>query len=161
MPISVNVMRCRASRARPSAAALLLIAVISAAATESNPIIKARQENFKTLGRTAKALGDQIGRSSPDWVTIAENAKTVEQLATELPDWFPSGTGPQPGVKTGATLAIWTRPQEFKLAAQSFAEHAKRLMQVVQTNDLAAARIQGKALADTCHTCHHGFRTHD
>lgn len=84
MPISVNAMRCRANRARPSATALLLIAVISAAATESNPIIKARQENFKTLGRTAKALGDQIGRSSPDWVTITENAKTVEQLTAMI-----------------------------------------------------------------------------
>jgi cytochrome c556 len=27
--------------------------------------------------------------------------------------------------------------------------------------DLASARIQGKALADTCHACHHDFRTHD
>jgi cytochrome c556 len=73
----------------------------------------------------------------------------------------PPVLGPQPGVKTDASLAIWTRPQEFKVAAQSFAEHAQRLMQAVQTHDLASARIQGKALADTCHACHHDFRTHD
>ena len=38
MPISVNAMRCRATRARPSATALLLIAVIRAELKLSSPV---------------------------------------------------------------------------------------------------------------------------
>jgi cytochrome c556 len=76
-----------------------------------------------------------------------------------LPDWFPAGSDPASGVKTNAREAVWTKPQEFKQAADSFAIEAAKMTQLAPAAGIAASRAQGKVLTETCRTCHRNFRS--
>lgn len=61
----------------------------SAGASGIAQIIHARQNHFRTLGRTAKSIRDQAGRSHPNWAVVEADADRVERLASALPSWFP------------------------------------------------------------------------
>lgn len=122
------------------------------------PIVHARQSHFKALGRAAKSLRDQIGRSEPDWSVVASDASEIERLAAALPSWFPEGSGRGHGVKTRARAAIWAKPQEFGQAARRLLNRAQDLTRAAATRDPRALALRTRALGQACGSCHRRFR---
>ena len=141
-------------------AALVISAVGSAGAAGIPQIVHARQGHFKTLGRTAKSLRDQIWRSHPVWTVVANDANRIERLASALPSWFPAGSGKGHGVRTRASATIWSQPQLFARAAQRLLNRAKDLNRAATSRNLRALRLRTRALGQACASCHRRFRAH-
>ena len=141
------------------AAAVMVALSAKAYAAGEGPTIKARQENFKTLGRTTKALAQELARTAPDRTAVDKDAKTIQALAVALPDWFPGGSGPGAGAKTNAKSDVWARTEEFRKASDEFASNANGLARIAAAGDLVAVRRQAKLLSASCSDCHHEFRS--
>ncbi len=139
--------------------ALLAIAMAGSAGAAGLPqIVHARQAHFKALGRAAKSLRDQIGRSHPDWSLVASEASRIQHLASALPSWFPAGSGKGHGVKTRAGAAIWARPHEFARAAQTLLNRAQNVTRAAASHDPRALALGSRALGQSCGGCHRRFR---
>jgi cytochrome c556 len=142
------------------ATALMIGLAGRAGATGVPQIIRARQGHFKTLGRAAKSLRDQIWRSLPNWNVVTNDTHQIERLAAALPSWFPSGSGKGHGVRTRARAAIWSQPRLFARAAQRFLNRAKGVDQAAASRNLRALRVRIRGLGQTCASCHRRFRAH-
>lgn len=121
-------------------------------------IIKMRHDRLKDLGVEAKAIGGQAKSGTLDRAIMTEAAKKIAATAHEIQTWFPKGSGPESGVKTLAKPDIWTKPDEFKAAADAFAPAADKLVEVVANGDAPAIFAQLQATGKTCHDCHKPFR---
>lgn len=141
-------------------AALVIGAVGTASAAGIAQIVHARVSHFKTLGRTAKSLRDQIWRSHPNWNVVADDARQIERLAAALPSWFPAGSGKGHGIRTRTSAAIWSQPQLFARAAQRLLNRAKDVDQAAASRNLQTLRMRTRALGQACASCHRRFRAH-
>ncbi|MBW8077407.1 MAG: hypothetical protein GJU76_04890 [Gallionella sp.] len=141
-------------------AAVLLGAIGNARAAGLAQIVHARQEHFRMLGRTAKSLRDQLDRSRWNWTAIGDDAQALERLASQLPNWFPPGSGQGHGVKTRASAAIWQNPQAFAQAAPMLLFRAQGLTQAAAHHDRGALMMNARALGHACGSCHSRFRAH-
>lgn len=143
-------------------AGLVLAASASAvAAADMAGVVKARQAHYKEMGRAAKGIADAVGSSSPQLPAIQAYARQIDQLAPQIPSWFPAGSGPEAGVKTGAKPDIWTRNAEFRSDAAAFAAEAHKFDQVAARGDIGAIRAEFPVLGKACKTCHESFRARD
>lgn len=131
------------------------------AAADMTGVIHARQAHYKEIGKATKGLSDSLNSPSPQLPAIQAYARQIDQLAPQIPSWFPAGSGPEAGVKTGAKPDIWAKSTEFKAAAATFATEAHRLDQVAAAGDLNAVRAEFPALGKACKTCHESFRQKD
>jgi len=129
-----------------------------AAADDAGGVIKARHEHFKQVGTAMKGLMDELKSSSPAIVQVRLYAKRLDDLAPQVPSWFPAGSGPESGQKTHAKAAVWEKPEEFKKDAEAFALEAHKLDQVAANGDLNAISAQAQAVGKACKTCHQTFR---
>lgn len=159
---TMSNLATRNGRFRPRmlliSAALVIGAVGSAGAAGIPQIVHARQSHFKTLGRTAKSLRDQIWRSRPNWTVVANDVNQIERLAFALPSWFPAGSGKGHGVRTRASAAIWSQPQLFARATRTLLNRAKDLNRAATSRDLRALRLRTRTLGQACASCHRRFR---
>ena len=121
----------------------------------------ARHESFEGLGDAMKAAGDELKKNVPDMAVVRTNAEKIDELAGKLPTWFPSGSGPQDGMKTDTLEAVWTKPAEFKQAADNFAAEASKFRVATVAGDVAAIGGGMKALGGTCKACHDKFKAKD
>ena len=142
------------------AATLSLAVAASAGVIDARQVVKARKEHLKALGRSMKSLRDEADSWHPNWVSIEKSAAAVAKGATDLPTWFPAGSGSGAGVKTKALAAIWLKPAEFQTASRAFATQADKLVDVAKTHDAGSVRRQAKAVGRTCGGCHRHFRAH-
>jgi cytochrome c556 len=136
------------------------IATVALAATPQE-VIQARQANFKAIGKANKAVQDELRKPAPDVAVIRINARQLVTLSAQLPRWFPQGTGPETGVKTGALPAVWAKKAEFRRAAVNFNKAARTLEAAAARADVAAVTASGRALGPTCKGCHESFRAKD
>ncbi len=141
-------------------AVLVMGAAGSAGASGIAQIIHARQNHFRTLGRTAKSIRDQAGRSHPNWAVVEADADRVERLASALPSWFPAGSGQGHGVRTRARPAIWAEPRQFARFARRLLHRAQQLRQAAASHDVRALRLRARSLGRGCDSCHRRFRAH-
>jgi cytochrome c556 len=135
-------------------------ATVALAATPQE-VIQARQANFKAIGKANKAVQDELRKPAPNIALIRANARQLVNLSAQLPRWFPRGTGPETGVKTGALPAVWTKRAEFGTAAVNFNKAARSLEAAASQADVAAVIASGRALGPTCKGCHESFRAKD
>ncbi len=147
-----------------AATSLILISAVAHAQT-STPgmvdVIKARHDKYKQIGRATKAIGDELKTPAPSVPAIQGYAKQIDALAPQVLIWFPKGSGPEAGVKTGAKAEIWLNPDEFKRDAISFAGAAHKFDTVAATGDLNQIKAQFQDLGQTCKTCHQAFRARE
>lgn len=137
-----------------------LAATVAVAATPKQ-VIEARQGNFKKIGKSTKAIFDELRKPAPDMAVFHANGPVFVQLSSQLPRWFPKGTGPEAGVKTGAKPDIWAKPAEFRTAAVNFNNAARAFNAAAIKGDGAAVGAAARALGGTCKGCHDNFRTED
>jgi cytochrome c556 len=143
-----------------------LALLVAAAATplwaaDVATVIAQRHDHFKTIGKAAKGISDELKTSAPSKPKIQDYAKQIDALAPQVPAWFPAGSGPDSGQKTHAKAAIWQKPEEFKKDAVAFADAAHKLDAAASMGDLAAVKMQMAAVGQTCKTCHQAFREKD
>lgn len=120
--------------------------------------IEARQKSLKEMGAAMKTISDQMKSGAPALDQIRPAVQTIKTHSTELPTWFPAGTGPESGVKTEALAKIWEDQPTFQAAAQRLADEAAKLSDVATGEDIAAVGAQVGATGAACKNCHENFR---
>jgi cytochrome c556 len=141
--------------------ALALLGTGAASLASPGETIHAREANFKQLGKGLKATMDQLKGRSPDLAVIRAAAAQIVPAAQRVPTLFPKGTGPESGVKTEALPEIWTRPAEFRAAADKLATAATAFKAAADSGDLARIKSATASLGGTCKGCHDPFRAKD
>jgi cytochrome c556 len=145
-------------------AALVAVTLAAGAAFAAGPgspgakQIATREAHFKQLGGAFKAINDELKKDAPDQAVVASNAQKAKALAGNLPSWFPKGSGPEAGVKTGAKADIWRDPQGFAAAASRLQVETSKLAQFAQAGDMNAVKAQVRATGGACKNCHDKFR---
>lgn len=124
-------------------------------------LIKVRQQNYKQIGRSSKAIFDELKTAQPNMALIQTSARNIATLAHQLPTWFPAGTGPEAGVKTAALPAVWQRRPEFLKAAANFDAAASMLSAAGARGSVADIQAAADAMGGTCKACHQTFRAKD
>ena len=143
-----------------AAAAIVLAGFAGESLAQQDPaaIAQARHEHFKQIGAAAKGISDQLKSGKPVTADVQAYAKRINDLAPQLPSWFPAGTGPDAGIKTHAKAEVWKKPDEFKADAHAFAVEAHKLNVAAMSGDMAAVGAQMNAVNKACKTCHMTFR---
>lgn len=136
--------------------AVLAAAPASAGAPEQ---VRSRIDTYRELGAAFKAVNDGLRSSEVQTVLIAQSARQIRNVAQAQYTLFPAGTGPSSGLKTSARAEIWTQAPRFKAAQDAFARAANGFQLAVNKRDVAAMRVQAKALGATCKGCHESFRS--
>ncbi|WP_051362216.1 c-type cytochrome [Solimonas soli] len=127
-------------------------------APEIKQAMEARHEGFETIGDSMKKIGDTLkggGQLDPE---LAAAAKKINELAPQTKTWFPAGSGPETGRKTGAKAEIWAQPEVFAEKRDAFIAAAARLAQLADANDAAGFATQAGELGQACKGCHDQFR---
>ena len=120
----------------------------------------ARHEHMEALGKAFKALDKEAKTSAPDAAAMAASVTTIDDLARQLPDWFPAGSGPQDGVKTHAKPEVWTDFAAFAEKAQHLQDAASALRAAAPAG-VDAMRAKMNDVGDSCGACHKQFRAKD
>lgn len=139
----------------------LLLALCStafAASAAVNSAFQDRKDNFTAMGRSMKAITDELKRPTPNSATIKANARALARSAPKVAGYFPKGTGPEAGVKTDALPSIWQKPAEFKSTAARLVQATQALEAAAGVGDIAATRTAVGAVGQTCKSCHDNFR---
>ena len=101
----------RVLNSKPIAAlALALIAMPLLAAPADQ--LRVRIDGLRELGAAFKAVNDGLRGPEPQTILIQQSARQIRNAANAMPNWFPAGSGPQPGLKTAA------KPEEICCSLQ-------------------------------------------
>jgi cytochrome c556 len=120
--------------------------------------VAARQANFKQLGGAFKAINDQLKSGAPDLAVIKASAQKMKDLAAQEPTWFPAGSGPEAGVKTGARPEIWSDAAGFAAAVKQLQGETAKLAAAAASGDLGAVKAQVPPTGKACSNCHDKYR---
>ena len=137
--------------------AFFVVAAFAHDAAGANDVQKARHDHFHDIGDNFKAVRDQSKAATPDWAAMEKAAGTVVTLSSELPKWFPKGSGTEAG-KTRALPEVWSKPDDFAAAAKKFADATPKLLAAAKTKDVAQVNAAFKEVGGACKNCHDTFR---
>lgn len=147
---------------RTVVACLTVLAALSIApklrALDAEAVEKTRLDFFKSMGKPAKALGEELKKPDAALAEIRRLAAEIDAAAPHLQEHFPAGSGPDKLAKTRVKAEIWAKPEEFRKDAEGLAQAAHDLVQVAQKDDVAAAKKAADTLFGACKTCHETFR---
>lgn len=142
------------------AAAVTLIAMAAPASAQfakPEDAIKYRQSALSVMGTHFGRLGAMANGKVPfDAKAAADNAAVVSEMA-KLP-WAAFGTGTDKGGNTKAKPEIWTEQAKFKEGGDKLILESGKLAAATKTGNLDALKTAFAATAETCKSCHDGFR---
>jgi cytochrome c556 len=118
----------------------------------------ARHENFKAQGAAFKAVLDELKKDAPDQAVLKSNAAKLKASSTELPSWFPKGSGPESGVKTDAKAEVWSDAAGFAAAANRLQVEVSKFQQLATAGDVAGMKAQSRVVGGACKNCHEKYR---
>ena len=136
---------------------LPLVLCASAAVAAPADVVRTRIAGFRELGAAFKAINDGL-RAEPQTILIQQSARQVRNAASQMPTWFPAGSGPQLGVKTAAKPEIWSQSAKFQAAQNAFIGQAGKFQLAANSGNVAAMRLEARRLGATCKGCHDSFR---
>lgn len=120
-------------------------------------LIEQRHDNYERIGDAMRTITRELRTGSPNFGQLRQNSATIAELAPQVQDWFPQGTGPDVG-ETEARVEIWQNPEDFAQRARNFNQAAQQFDRVAQTDDLDAIRAAHRELGATCKACHDTYR---
>lgn len=120
--------------------------------------VRTRVDGYRELGAAFKAVNDGLRSPQPQTVLIQMSARQIRNAATQQYNWFPAGSGPQPGVKTAAKPEIWAQGARFRQLQDGFAAQAAAFQRAATGGDAAAMRAAARSLGGSCKACHDQFR---
>lgn len=139
-------------------AAACMQAFIATADQTGQQAVDARQHNLKDLGGAFKAVRDQTRKAQPDMTQVAQAAEQIEQLAGDMPRWFPKGSEPSEDLETDAKKEIWSDPKGFDTVLKNFQKEAPKLLAFAKANDVDGLKKQVGVVGGTCKGCHDKYR---
>ncbi|MGN6183977.1 MAG: c-type cytochrome [Thermoanaerobaculia bacterium] len=142
-------------KTRPVFLCALLFSAVSLNAGEAD-VVKYRQALMKSMAGYMNAM-TSITKGAPFKSDLASHAAAVKELARQMPSMFTAGTSPDK-VATDALPEVWTKPAQFKAAAQKLETEAGKMQQLAKTNDMKAIATQLDAMKKACGACHDTFR---
>ena len=123
-------------------------------------VIKTRQAAMMILQNSLVGIGNIAQGKISNTDHLAAYATALAQISPLIGDLYPAGTGPDSGVKTRATAAIWDDAAGFQAAIDKNTELSNALLAAAQSGDVGAV---GAALGDLgrngCGACHTNFRS--
>lgn len=123
--------------------------------------VRTRIGAYRDLGTQFKSINDSLRSPTPQPAVLRAAVQKIRSAATQQYNWFPAGSGPQPGIKTAAKPAIWAQAAQFRQAQNAFAAQATALERAVIGGNIAAMRSAARSLGATCKGCHDQFRSDD
>lgn len=124
--------------------------------------IEQRQENFKAIGDSFKAIREQLETDAPDFAVITPAAADINERLQRLPDLFPEGTSMEAGYDTEALATIWEDPEGFAEVAEQAVAASGDMMAAAATGDPEAVGGQvGNLGLNACKACHDKYRVDD
>jgi cytochrome c556 len=148
---------------RGTLGAVLAIALIgtigSAAAVDSDAVLKERQATMKEQGKDLGRIKDFV-EGKGDQAGAQAGAKDLTETTRKIPDLFPAGTDKaSPDGDFRPKPAIWTDWDKFLDAQKMAAAKADALFAAVKTGDKAAIQAAFADLGKNgCGNCHKNFR---
>ena len=140
-----------------AATLFVLAAPASAQFAKAEDAIKYRQSALTVMGTHFSRIGAMVNGKVPfDAKVAADNAAIVADMA-KLP-WVAFGPGTDKGGNTKAKPEIWTEQAKFKESADKLVATSDKLAGAAKTGNLDALKTAFSATADTCKSCHDGFR---
>lgn len=136
----------------------LFIALLSVAATQAfaaDPIAE-RQKIFKQYKNTFGQMGKIVKGETPyNKDQFAKLAAQMDTLAGQPWQYFPAGSDKG---KTDARPEIWSKPADFKKQSDNLKAQTAKLKQAAASGDMAQIKPAFGAVAESCKSCHTGFR---
>ncbi|HJV41495.1 cytochrome c [Caulobacter sp.] len=126
--------------------------------TPAGKAIQARHDNFKAMGAANKSISDELKKDAPDHKLVSDNAIKLKALSTQVPSWFPKGSGPESKLPTDAKPEIWTETAKFSAAANRMQVEVSKLQLLAASGEVGALRNQSRAVGAACKSCHDSFR---
>lgn len=120
-------------------------------------LMEERHENYEKIGDSMKVISRELKANAPNLAEVRTGAATIAELAPQVPDWFPAGTGPDVG-KTEARADIWLKPEDFAAKTQAFQRAALAFNNAARGSDLDAIRAAHRDLGKSCKGCHDLYR---
>ena len=117
-----------------------------------------RHERYEEMGDSLKAINRELKGGSPDVARIQREAAALSGLASQIPSWFPAGSGPDVHAKSRAKAEVWSDPQGFSQAHARYMEQIARFNAIAQAGDVNAIRTAADDLGKSCRNCHERFR---
>jgi cytochrome c556 len=117
-----------------------------------------RHERYEEMGDSMKAISRELKGSAPDVGRIQREAATLATLASQIPTWFPDGSGPDASPKTRAKAEIWSNPEGFRQAHESYLRQTESFKRVADGGDIEQIRAAAQELGKSCSNCHDDFR---
>ena len=117
-----------------------------------------RHERYEEMGDSMKAINRELKGGSPDIARIQREAATLSGLASQIPSWFPAGSGPDVHAKSRAKAEVWSDPQGFSRAHARYMEQVQRFNAIAQAGDVNAIQTAADDLGKSCKDCHDRFR---
>src|SRR3546814_5961085 len=113
--------------------------------------METRHEGFEKIGDSMKTIADAMKAGKGLTPEVAAAANKINEMAPQLKDWFPVGSGPETKRKTRAKAEIWQKPDEFVLKREALATEAGKLAALANANDAAGARKSTRL--NSSHSC--------
>jgi len=96
-------------------------------ASAAQPAPSEKKSDAKTPDAAA---AEELKKDAPSAAGLQANSAKINTLSAQLPRWFPKGSGPEAGVKTGAKAEIWSDAAGFGTAARNFQTQAGQLQKI-------------------------------
>ena len=157
---------CREVADNPSNSVAMNESATTAAAKPATPVsaeqarklFHERHEGMEKIGKSTKAIGQQLKSDSPDMAVVRSSAATIADLAPKSAHWFPAGTDRNVLPKTRALPAIWQKPEDFAAKDRDFQEVAQVLNAAATAGDIDAVTARFADLGKACKACHDTYR---
>ena len=143
------------------AGAVLAAGASTAAVLQGAQAAKARMEHMKALGKSSKAVFEQVKGGAPDMAIVKVEAPKIAAASRDLPGWFPAGSGQKAEPKSHALPVIWTDRAGFETKAKALVVAAARLDAVAQAGDAAGVGPAFHDVGAACKGCHETFKAKD
>jgi cytochrome c556 len=143
------------------ALALLLAPAALSAPPAPGAIAKYRHTVMEAIGEHMSAMSMLAKGESDRKQDAAAHARALADLSKMVPDLFPEGSGPAPGVETHAKAEIWKDKEKFAEAVKRFQTEADALVAVTTKGDFEGFKTQLGNVGKSCGGCHDNFRMKD
>lgn len=141
------------------AVGVALTAGLAQAQDAPEDVIKSRQQVMQIFQASLVGLSNVVQGKVSAPAHMANFANALASVAPLLPDLYPTGTGPESGVKTRALATIWDDPDGFQAAQQTSGGLIAALVTAAESGDQAATGAALGALGkDGCTACHTKYR---
>lgn len=134
---------------------LLLGACSPVEDTRPGQPVKQRQEAFKSMLRSFEPMGKMLrdGRYDSDaFVALADSFAALQEKP--WPHFGPDTLYPPSRAKG----EVWTQPEAFSQARQTFTEASDALLAAARSRDRRRVETTYQAVQDACQSCHRRFR---